>query len=116
MISPDVSRLTVVHPAFGNWEKLLNLNFGNQLEYTIDFRERASVQISAFDEQNQPIEADVIINGEFMEKQSPLLIELPYGRHYIELRAAGYETIQVTKELDVANQQPENLKLQMKKK
>ncbi len=116
MISPGQSTLSVVHPSFGSWEKQLDLSTESDLTYTVDFRKRASLSLTAFDDQQQSIAGEVVVDGKNMNVVTPLTIELPLGKHTIEVHAPGFEPFILTTTIDLENGQPEPLKLQLRRK
>ena len=71
MIPSEQYTLSVVHPSYGSWRKTLDLNTEGPLEFTVDFRERASLSIWAYDD-NLPLKAEVIIDGHHTQKLTPL--------------------------------------------
>ncbi len=116
MISPTHKVLRVRHPSFGTWETSLNTDAGENLEFNVDFRERASLSISAFDEDKEAVEGNVFINGRDLNQVTPVTIELPLGNHVVEVRAAGFEPIKTNTTIDPNRGQPQPLNLQMKRK
>ncbi len=115
MISPTHKVLRVRHPSFGTWETSLDKSAGESLNFTVDFRERASLSISAFDENKNAIEGSVFINGRDLNLVTPVTIELPLGNHLVEVRATGFEPIKTNTTIDLNRGQPQPLNLQMKR-
>ncbi|MFK7848662.1 MAG: PEGA domain-containing protein, partial [Rhodothermales bacterium] len=116
MITRENASISVKHPSFGNWEKQLNQQGVGPLAFTIDFRERATLRISAFDEENQPIAGEVIIDGHNTNQVTPIAMELSFGTHNIEIRSSGFETFKFNTTIDAESGQPQPLKVQLKRK
>ncbi len=116
LIAPENYTLSIEHPSFGVWEQTLERHAPSPLHFNVDFTARAAYRISAFDEERQAVAGEVYIDGHNTRRTTPITIELPLGEHTIEVRAEGFEPIEITRHIERGNAAPEPIKLQLRRK
>ncbi|MEM8484464.1 MAG: PEGA domain-containing protein [Bacteroidota bacterium] len=115
-IAPENYTLSIEHPSFGVWEQALERGAAAPLSFDVDFTARAAFRIAAYDDNRQTLAGEVFINGHNTRQTTPVTIELPLGKHTIEVRAEGYEPIQITRLIERNSAEPEPIKLQLQRK
>lgn len=116
LIAPQNYRLSIEHPSFGVWEQQLEKHAAAPLSFKVDFTSRAAFHLVAYDDNRQAVPGEVIINGHNTRQTTPITIELPLGKHTIEVRAEGYEPIEITRHVEQSSTTPEPVKLQLRRK
>lgn len=115
VLSEGQHKITVQHPSFGKWERIIASDANFPQRFEVDFRASTPLSISAVGDNEQAIAGELIVNGRNTNLRTPVTIELPYGEHSIEIRADGYEPTRVTTMLDLGADSPEPLQLQLRR-
>ncbi|MEZ4702241.1 MAG: serine/threonine-protein kinase [Rhodothermales bacterium] len=93
MASPDSHLVTVQHPAFGKWQRMLLPRYNEDQHFTIDFTRDATVDINSFDEDGSFVIGEIWIDGKATGQYTPMTIQTPVGVRSIDVRADGYRML-----------------------
>ena len=108
--------LSVVHPTYGRWERRIDPLSDEAMDFTIDFREQASMAVTAFDQDKQFIQGEIYIDGQPTGLFTPSRIELPVGLHTIEVRVEGYEPAEKNMAINIDGNREAPLEFSLRKK
>lgn len=102
-------RIRVTHPAFGVWEKDVDLTTASD-SIRINFNHQVRASITTVNDDNQLLNGALIfVDGEPLDFETPTEVQLRVGRRHIEVRKEGFTAVpayieQLIEEGDDANQ------------
>lgn len=108
--------LSVVHPTYGRWERRIDPLSDEAMDFTIDFREQATMAVTAFDLDKNFLQGEVYIDGQPTGLFTPSKIELPVGLHTIEVRVDGYEPAEKNMAINIDGDREAPLEFSLRKK
>jgi serine/threonine-protein kinase len=108
-------RIRVEHPTLGTWEKLVEISPEKVTQIDIDFNQKFSVVVTAFDQDNKPVYANIFVDDKNITEVTPQTIELRLGIHRISVQKEGYILTQGEKTVLVDDNLDEPLKFILKK-
>ncbi len=89
-LSTGKHKVKVTHPTHGYWEKTVEIKEGKRAELIVDFNEKVSVKVEAYDETGLPLDSKIYVDGNYIYKTTPAVINVRKGMHRIETRRDGY--------------------------
>jgi len=108
-------KVKIVHSTLGQWQKNIILSEGNTTEINIDFNALIPISITAFDEKNNPVWADIVLNNRDTGQKTPKEIKLRTGMHRLSVKKEGYATVKDNRILLVDNDFSEPQRFILKK-
>ena len=100
-ISLGEQKISIVHPAYGRWERMVEVSENGAPSFTIDFKRRITLSVTAYDTEAAFVQGEIFLNGRATGQTTPTDIEVPIGMQIIEVRAAGYEPSAPPKPINV---------------
>lgn len=100
-LATGVYRVQARHPVLGSWEKQVRVADGETNEVLFNFRETYRVAVASPPHNN----AQIILDGQPIEKYTPTELSLPPGQHTLAVRRDGFQMVgnprQITVERDL---------------
>ena len=83
--------LEVVHPSYGKWKGTVDITSNDTAYQRIDFTQKIKVAVTAFDEEDKGVYAEIFIGDTSTGMYTPAQIDLFPGFHDISVKAEGYQ-------------------------
>ncbi len=106
---PGEYNIRAVHPALGRWEKNVIVEPGRETEILFQFDQEFTVTVTS-----QPLNAEILVDGESTGLYTPRQLRLRPGNHTISVRKEGFELVTDPIEILLENDilEPMNFDLQ----
>ncbi len=85
-VSPGLHTIRVTHPVFGTQERSVRVEAGRTESVSIEFATPASVTVTS-----DPVNAQIYLDGQATGRYTPATVQVPPGRHTIEVRRDGFQ-------------------------
>ena len=82
--------LSIMHPVYGEWTRSISINPGDTATYAIDFSKKIKVSVTAFDEANQGVHAEILLDNKPTGRYTPAQLSIVPGQHLISVQLDGY--------------------------
>ncbi len=105
----------VVHPLYGDWEKVIDIRDGETINIPVNFNNLVSLSITAFDANGMPIWAEIVVDNEVTGELTPKEISVRVGQRTIAAKKAGYILVSGERKLMLDNNFAEPIKFVFKK-
>ncbi len=86
----DQYQIKIVHPTLGKWKKMIQIHEDKPIDLTVDFNKKMKMAVNAFDEEGNPILADIYLDDQYTGKSTPEKISLRTGVHRLIVKKDGY--------------------------
>ncbi len=97
----DQYEIKIVHPTLGKWKKMIQVHENKQVNLTVDFNKKIKMAVNAFDEEGNPILANIYLDDQYTGKSTPEKISLRIGVHRLFVKKDGYIAVNGEKEIIV---------------
>ena len=108
--------LSVTHPNYGEWKRSINISASDTTKYTIDFSKEIKVAVTAFDESNKGLHAEILLDNKQTGKYTPAQLSIPPGSHVISVKLDGYSLSEEAESRNYESSTSSPLRFVLKKK
>ncbi len=115
VLSAGEHKLRVVHPLYGEWEKVINIHDEEILEIPVNFNNLVNLSVTAFDASGNPIWAEIVIDDKLTGEMTPKEISVRVGQRTIAAKKDGYILVNGERKLMLDSTPDEPIKFIFKK-
>ena len=82
--------IAITHPTYGEWTRSITILPGDTTQHTFDFSKKIKVSVTAFDDTDTGVHAEIIVDNKPTGKYTPAQLSLVPGKHVISVQLDGY--------------------------
>ena len=105
----------VVHPLYGDWEKVVHVRDGETINLPVNFNNLVNLSVTAFDADGMPIWAEIVVDNKVTGELTPKEISVRVGQRTIAAKKDGYILVSGECKLMLENNFDEPIKFIFKK-
>jgi len=105
----------VIHPLYGNWEKVIHVRDGETINIPVNFNNLVNLSVTAFDADGMPIWAEIVVDNKVTGQLTPKEISVRVGQRTIAAIKDGYILVSGERKLMLDNNFAEPIKFVFKK-
>jgi serine/threonine protein kinase len=105
----------VVHPLYGDWEKVFHVRDGETINIPVNFNNLVNLSVTAFDADGMPIWAEIVVDNKVTGELTPKEISVRVGQRIIAAKKDGYILVSGECKLMLDNNFDEPIKFIFKK-
>lgn len=82
--------LVISNKVYGEWTRRISMIPNDTMSIDVNFTKKITIPVTAFNESNQGIHAEIYLDNEPTEIYTPAQLSIPPGKHHITVQLEGY--------------------------